>query len=141
MCLITTQQEPLVAEQDIRVYKSVTVKLRPIFLYGNIQYEYGKLNETTIEKSNNWCSFDDEDLTWINNHVRVENIDSPKQSKTIKCFGQGFHSCLSKEKAFKTKQTYGGLVVECLIPKGSTYYTNPVGLVISDKIIILKQIS
>lgn len=147
MCLITTQQEPLITEEDIISYKTLTNKLRSIY-YNSYQYNIDELNEIEIKESDEWKPYDNRDERWICEHINYGNASSSLRKKgytstaafkilcandkTLKCFGQGFHTDLIKDKTHR----FGSAYVQCTIPKGSLYYKNDIGLVISNQLIV-----
>lgn len=143
MCLITNQKTPLITEEDIKVYKVINSNYNPFyFSRGNFTYKLGELNETTIQESDDWTAFDDDDDAWIDklvdSHSRANHPD-------LKCFGQGYHSCFNLDYLKKTIEQYwkndrSVLLVECIIPKGSEYYKNPLDIYISNKLIVVKPV-
>ncbi len=54
-------------------------------------------------------------------------------------YAQGFHSALSK-KRFKELAYCNSSIYKCVIPKGSEYYENLSGLIVSNQIIIKNKI-
>jgi len=51
---------------------------------------------------------------------------------------RGFHSALTYERISIDKND--GVVVECIIPKGSTYFTSISDLAVSNQLIVVKVI-
>ncbi len=139
MCLITEQKTPLIAEEDVIVYKVLETRLRSYFKY--FQYTQNELFETQIreiEKGKTWvstCSLDGDYLTAKYNVFRVGDLYN---NPNLICLKYGFHSCISIEVA---KKISGVFIYECVIPKGSEYYKDEVGFLISNKIIIKELIS
>lgn len=151
MCLITTQKEPKIAEHDLISYKLLQEDLRPILFYitkdnkGFFKYVLGELNKTEIKVGGiyDWQCFGDVDLDWVE---RFTQGQSWSQHPDLINFTEGFHSSFTKEPFNGVTIDRVGtspkwLMFECTIPKGSEYYENPVGLVVSNQIIINKQIN
>lgn len=127
MCLITTQKEPLIAEEDMIVYKSFKEGL--ISPFEEFKYERGITYETEIKESDDWNCFDYQDLEYLGNNFPTWTLG---ENEELKCFGEEFHSALQEKRLsdiFDTK-----VILKCIIPKGSLYYTEPTGLIVSNKI-------
>lgn len=136
MCLITEQQEPLIAQEDMIVFKALRRYLRS--MYEGFKYEIGKLYSTNIKEEKDQsliCCFDCIDCTFLSEKYEGWDYDLPE---VLKCFSEGFHSVLFIERLDKYVPSYS--IYECIIPKGSEYYTEPTGTVISNKIIITKKV-
>ena len=133
MCLITTQQEPLIAQEDMIVYKMMNKNLQSIYMEFN--YNLNELYQTDIrEEDDRFYCFD-----IIHRKYILENFpdwNSDFLPKGLKCFSHGFHSVNSQERI----EHFYGSVFECTIPKGSEYYTEPTGTIVSNQIIINKLI-
>lgn len=135
MCLITEQQKPLIAAEDMTVYKLLRDnKSRHQFF----EYEFDKLYQTTIEESGEWCCADNVDSSYLDE--LCPNWFLEPFPTSLKCFGQGYHSYLTIER-LKRSSLYksDAEIFKCTIPKGSEYYLNPTDLVISNQIIIHKN--
>lgn len=135
MCLVTDQQQPKIAEEDITVYKILQGMNAPC---NEFTYIVGKTYKTEIKESKDrWC-FDSSDRISLNDNYG-EDWD---KDESIKCFGQGFHSSLTADRLRRTNMSsmWNGGLYECIIPKGSEYYTNPSDLVVSNQIIIKERL-
>lgn len=134
MCLVTTQKEPLIASKDITVYKSLSIGFRGIIKsqFERFIYELNKLYETTIEHSKDWTCYDNDAVDAIE---RKYPYWTKGIEKDLICLGDGFHSAATIERLH-----HGGSIFECVIPKDSEYYMDETGLVVSNKIIVVKQI-
>ena len=165
MCLITAQKEAMIAEQDITVYKLLKVReynednesprIEYLAPYWDFHYNLGKLYKTTIEeisKDSNWdkCAFDESDRLLLDDLFKDSEgnpnwnpswYTGKEPATDVKYFGAGYHACTTVERL--TGPDYYGetKIFECTVPAGSEYYLNPSDLIISDKIIINKQIS
>lgn len=133
MCLITNQKESKIAEEDMTVYKVLRIDGK-----SHVQgfpYVPGGLHKTTIEQSDQWCAADETALDVLN-----EDFDRWRNgnNKSLVCFGQGFHSCRTRERAVRLNETSDerGEIKEFVIPKGATYYEDMTDLLISDQIIM-----
>jgi hypothetical protein len=160
MCLITAQKEALIAQEDFIVYKYLRViekdTLQKIYRapYHDMEYNLGELYTTTIEKISDDDNFDKVAFDSVDSNV-LNNLfkDSKEESNwciawyngdepaDVKYFGSGFHAMTTLERAEKVSNMYEYRLFECTVPAGSEYYLNPSDLIISDKIIINKQIS
>lgn len=135
MCLITDQKEPKVAEQDITVYKILEGLTSP---YNYFHYELGKLYETEIEEDDEWCCFDAKDAEYLTSNF--EDWERGRNGK-LQCFGAGFHSISSIDRAREFVRNDGSMIIyEAIIPKGAQYYENGSQLAISNKLIIVKEL-
>jgi hypothetical protein len=164
MCLITAQKEALIAEQDITVYKLLKVKelerhdgsvtIEYLAPYWDSHYNLGTLYKTTIKEilEDNYCdkcAFDESDRLVLDSLFKDSDgranwsppCYSGKEPADAKYFGAGYHACTTMERL--TGPDYYGetKIFECTIPAGSEYYLNPSGLIISNQIIINKQIN
>jgi hypothetical protein len=158
MCLITAQKQALIAQDDFIVYKYLRVIGEGTLVktyrapYHYMEYTLGQLYTTTIGEISDDCdkvAFDHVDTMVINNlfkDSKGETNWSPSwysgdEPADVKFFGAGFHAMTTLERAEKVSsiECYG--LFECTVPAGSEYYLNPSGLIISDKIIINKQLN
>lgn len=157
MCLITAQKEAMIAEQDITVYKLFNVELTPEgekTYTSPFQYTGYRLNElykTTIEDTDDDAAFDEIDRNKLNEVFR-DSHDRPNwhpywytgsEPADVKRIGQGFHAMITLERAIPVLKEWdhSRKIVECTIPAGSEYYLNPSGLIVSNQIIVLKEVS
>lgn len=138
MCLITTQTEPFIAKEDMTVYKILRIckdKLKAAM--HDYVYELDKLYETIVQTTDNKSTCDALDEQYLRENHSRWRFDSSFIS-----YGPGFHSFSSmkriKEGEWSIYSKEG--VFECIIPVGSEYYTEPTGLIVSNKIIIKKKI-
>jgi hypothetical protein len=136
MCLITDNKEKQFATEDMIVYKIFGLHLQSFFMY--FQYELDILYETKITESSpeNWypcCKLDENYLKENYGPSAKIWIKNPK----LICLEEGFHSAKTIE---NLKFIGSNHVYECIIPKGSEFYTDTVGFIISNKIIVKQQI-
>lgn len=133
MCLVTRQTEPKVMENDLIVYKIVARDLmsgEAIVEYQSYYHYYlwkkGVLKETKmVTGSYQWCDCEKFDS---------ETHDAyPDKSGKFTEVSEGFH-------AFKTKKRagYSGVFLkQFLIPKGSLYYEDESGMIVSNQMMML----
>lgn len=135
MCLITNQKEPFVADRDIVCYKALSESAGSI--YRDFVYILGDTYETEILPAGMGYShyaFDEEDSKALKLYRYVNEDRLRKMSELgYVSFGQGFHSAKKKT---RIKLDYDEFLYKCIIPKGSQYYVNPSGLMVSNKIIV-----
>lgn len=133
MCLQTTWTEPNVAQQDMIVYKRlyfVDTQLAKATIMGTT-YTLGKLYETIME-------VDNEDFAAFDGPANRAKKECTEEWISI---GPGFHSAKTKKRLRNTEdEIYDGFLYECIIPAGSEYYEGLTDLVVSNKIIIVKQV-
>lgn len=143
MCLIIREgQQPLTAEKDITVYKSVKASyFEENTVYSAHQhhkYKLGELNKTEITVGMKLCAYDSIEVERKNEYLE-EGIGT----KVIRGVEKGFHSAFSVERLLACgDRDRAEIVVECIIPKESLYYIGiDEELCVSNAIIINKIIS
>ena len=141
MCLITEQKNPLIAKRKITVYKVLSLDYTPFFhlLHENkFKYNFNELYETEIKESDEWTF----SAVLDRNYIKKKFGDCWVLHKDLICLGQGFHSINTIRKIRIISANFFGRAVlcECTIPKGAEYYKDKVGNIISNKLIINKQI-
>jgi hypothetical protein len=140
MCLITLQQTPSIAEEDITVYKILHRKSKST-AYQYFEYEVGKLYLTEIEivqKHEKWLAFDKIALKWLDS---ISPNWSRRKPSNLICIEKGFHSAMNSERLTdkndkKDNIIYNFILWEFIIPKGSEYYVDGTGLCVSNQIIM-----
>ena len=142
MCLVVHRDtQKKIAKEDITVYK----ELRHIYenvvsaCYQDFNYTLEKLYKTEITKETHneviHTCFDCED-----SEVLMKAYgDSWRINEDLISYAQGFHSAMSQDR-FKELSYYNSSIYECVIPKGSEYYENLSGLIVSNQIIIKNKI-
>lgn len=101
MCLLTTQQVPQIAEEDIICYKVISPDMTSLY-YTEFKWELGKLYETEIECCSKW--------------VFTEVSQAFHSYKSLLDLMYGYFKSLSP-----------CMMVKCTIPKGSEYYLGKQG--------------
>jgi hypothetical protein len=134
MCLITTQKKPSTAEEDIIVFKSLikTNDKTATIPFQKYNYELGTLYKTKIKGSNAWLASDRIDADWLNTH----HPDWHYGTDELICLGEGYHATLTKQRAYILLNFADSYLYQCTIPKGSKYYKDATGLIVSNQIII-----
>jgi hypothetical protein len=150
MCLITRQTTPIILEEDLTVYKLVSVwrtsKSYNIF-HSYIQgfsYEKKVLYKTTIKRSE-YPKWSDKKASKDYGFGNAKNLSQLKhleelQKEDLVGYDRGFHSYLKRRGLLK-RSSYGlksDRIVECIIPKGSEVYYDESGLCISNQITVKK---
>lgn len=131
MCLVTPNKEKKIAEEDMIVYKILNEDLSPFYWEGEA-YEIGKLNEIEIQETSDFTDFDEISIRYNKGYKRDELVS----------FGQGFHSAKSIDRIRDIRKAYSipvPVLFTCIIPKGSEYYEDNSGLLVSNKIIIKEK--
>jgi hypothetical protein len=130
MCmLIEANAKPIKAIADIEVCKVVHMAIDFCSsIYQNFYYSTNKLYQTEMKESIFGTVFDDIDR---------DAYDIGIDTKFITC---GFHSATTRER-LKSHATFSHhRIVKCIIPKGSMYYVNLTGCVVSNQIIITNKL-
>jgi hypothetical protein len=137
MCLITRQKKALIAEEDIKVYK--ILKKDGNAIYQNFQYKLVEVYKAKIKKSLQWNCLGILDIDWLH-----ENYPSGwRQHKELICLGAGLHSINKLETAkivLLDTINNDSRIFEAIIPKGSEYYKDEVGFMISSSLVINKML-
>jgi len=141
MCLITNQKKPHTATCDMVVYKLLRKNASSLY-HSTMTYELGKLYKTKIMLGTSKYCFDDEDTDEVTKAYGC----NWSYDYSIFSFGEGFHSAIYPDRFTSTvghsfSGWQGKAIFECIIPKGSKYYKNPSGLIVSNKIIVIKPIN
>lgn len=135
MCLITTQKTAKIAEEDIVVYKGLMqlseTECKSIYQWW--VYTLGQLYKTEIQEDDEWCAYDSKATTFLNSQFR--GWSNGEQEHVLKCIGPGYHACITLDRLPNDNNIY-----QCTIPKGSEYYVDATGLIVSNQIIINKRI-
>ena len=140
MCLITEQKKPIKIRKDRIVYKTgyggfVNGKMRVLFTpYNKFKYELNKLYETkfTYLPTSSKDAIGHDDMVTVAYGWKSERV----LNSSLIVIAAGFHAATKKQ---RLKTAYYDLV-ECVIPKGSLIYEDKTGLIVSNKIIIKKEV-
>lgn len=141
MCLITIQNDPCIAQEDLIVYKSFLKNTDENIFKTPFQfftYEINKLYETEIKlvKKTEFIGIE----AFDNDSIDKSKLDFDVH-KYINVISNGFHSLKYPDRIDTDSIGLFGLkIVECIVPKGSFYYTDNSGLIVSNKIIITNKI-
>ena len=141
MCLITDQKEPMNVENDMTVYKVLKLIDENLWSpYNKYRWDLGKEYCTQITESDNIICFDEEAFECV--LINYSNFRRGEGCEGIISYGGGFHSAISINRLRRVVRDRKDLkIFECTIPEGSSYYTDFSGLIVSNKIIINKEIS
>lgn len=136
MCLVTNIKRKFIADKDIKVYKLIVQNtLKSPYTY--FQYQYKNLYQTSIlEDRNNWNFYSGFDSFYYQS-IYARNLDNNPNLLFIK---KGFHFFIDINRA-KRNKSHDQILVECILPKGTEFYVNSVGLGVSNQIIINKEIN
>jgi len=138
MCLITEQKKPKVADKDIVCYKAGGYnKQKNIFwgIYYCFEYELSKLYKTKLKESTDCFYYDSEAIEQYGLnpfHFRPGKL-MEELKKRYNIIGSGFHSAESLD---RLKREGRSEKAKCIIPKGSLYYKDKTGLLVSNQIIV-----
>ena len=100
-------------------------------------YVLGRLYETEIKAVSERSCFDDADAQRLTEEYGEWTVAI--QHGQLSSYGPGFHSSLTVERlTMESSREHNVVIVECTIPAGAKLYTEPTGLVVSDRIIVNK---
>lgn len=140
MCLITEQIEPFIAQENIEIRKLCKIINNEIYNYFDswfFKYELNILYKTDMVANN--IPENSFDLAVDGAYNLTRKFFREEASKLTNVH-EGFHSilkdCESRNWLFRRK-TY----VEGIVPKGSLYYLDKTGLIVSNQIILTKIIT
>lgn len=133
MCLHTKQLKPFTAKKDIHVFKLVCKLLFSDDFRSPFQsfiYTVNEFNRTELLFSKSVSSFDP---------IATSDRDS-MASNGIKfiTISSGFHAISTKLRV-KTTNISELTLIDAIIPKGSLYYKDNTGLIVSNQIIITNK--
>lgn len=150
MCLITKQNEPVITDADVVVYKLVTIKdpsinnkreVSPGFYYNSkLVYTENEVYETDLKNeydSQEITPFDDDVINYLEQNIYPKypdlRISDLAEKGIITAIGQGFHFALQKT---RLRNNPLDLALESFtVPAGSEVYFDETGLGVSNKII------
>ena|SRR5688572_33434641 len=122
MCLVTTQKEPLIAEEDMEVFKVLGSNMTAPY-YSEFQYKMRIVYGTEMKRG---------DVNYYDYHE--ESYFEDNKIDNVIAISEGFHSVRTEERiGYLSSNTY---VYHAVIPKGSLYYESPTGLLVSNRIMI-----
>lgn len=133
MCLITEQKRPFTATEDMAIYKLFENKMYSPLM--GFKYEEGKVYKTALRRGDKTC-FDNIDQNYLENEYGRywQNFVGGK----IKSIGRGYHGALKRKRLYSGEKylNYGRIIRKVIIPKGSKYYLDATGLIVSNQIIL-----
>jgi len=130
MCLVTTDATIRIAKTNMIVYKIGAMSPKGKYFYSEMQeyrYTLGELNSCDISKPENDGLYYD-----------VISSEYYEEMPNKQYISRGFHSARKKERFVHSY--FFTDVVKCTIPKGSQYIKDKTGLIVSNQIIINKQV-
>ena len=150
MCLIT-KNEKQIATEDITCYKILNGENYSLVCC--FKYEFGKKYEDVISESNDWCVVDTPAGERLEDEMRMEplwegkeHLPSFQYCRTqlydygFRCYGRGFHSFASLNRAEMYGPSRYEKIVRCIIPAGAEYIQDNNECIISNQIIVVEDI-
>lgn len=125
MCtIILKNQKPIEATEDITVYKSLVYKKEIGYssIYEGFSYKKDVLYETKFTYTSNLRASDE---------IEAKYRDSLNENLLL-AVEHGFHSLKNLER----RRLRYNVICIFIIPKGTMYYENPCGNIVSNKIIL-----
>ena len=128
MCLITNWKSPRMAKKDIVVFKNFDCEFEDGLLspYRGHVYQRYELNITNMVADNKFCSY-------MGNAILDAYPDFASDNNPYTHVHEGFHAFTNLDYSSIYRL---GLTTKCIIPKGSLYYKDKTGLIVSNQIII-----
>ena len=140
MCLITEQKKAMRTKEDMIVWKVMNGVESP---YQGFVYEQGILYKTNIKKDyENPCWADEisrKAYVGVGDLVISNAPETSWKEAGYVSIGEGFHSCISEERALTLKDFFTENIRSFLIPAGSLIYKDRTGLVVSNQIMMLPE--
>ena len=131
MCLRTNWKSPRTAKRDITVYKLVNIFVKGHYSlirspYNPFTYEDGIVYRAEMSDTGDKWFFDDLDVNYW-----VDKLPS-------KIIATGFHAATNRERinTYELICLPNRMIVEFIIPKGSLYYKDGNGLIVSNQIML-----
>ncbi len=141
MCLVTEQKKPKKLKKDLIVYKciDITEKGQLKSAMQEFWYELNVLYKVKITSSCVFGCFADGTASRKYDPSNKSSDILREELKHLNHITEGFHSM---ESVKRTKRVWPRTkIFECLIPKGSEIYKDATGLIVSNQIIIVKQVA
>jgi len=141
MCLVTNQQKPFVADRDIMVYKKLIKNgddyhspIQHLFKWKPGEVRHTPLKK--VEKNKGIQAYDRRAaIRYYSSFSSDLLLSSLYLNKKSIIIGSGFHAATTRERLGKD---YLAKIYTFVIPKGSKYYEDVTGLIVSDTIKMLK---
>lgn len=131
MCLRTQLAKPFILEQDLVVYKGLTLQLASPSKH--FQYEIGKEYTAEIKEVDDTAGFSNVDDRLLK--ALGYNPYGLSTQGNWRSIGPGIHAHLHKEVLFGLIG-YCPVVVKCYIPAGSEVYLDFTGVVVTNHIVL-----
>lgn len=149
MCLILHKKDKVIrtAKEDLITYKFLNQlnRFKAISKYRNYEYtmmQHNPMVKISLNDKNDFCFWGDYDEEYFS--VKYRHILNQQDNKLLYQMHYGYHSFIDivdKIVYDKMKDTYDTKLYECVIPKGTKYVINELGLVISETIIVKYPVS
>lgn len=143
MCLITDDKKEHTCRKDKVVYKILTREFES--MNRSLRYKRGILYETIIRFMGSSV-----DGVYLGRYKCADFYEKKyltsvypswaDGNENLIYIGEGFHSYASIKRMHKSYKDYDELYVECVIPKGSKYYKSATGLLVSNRIVVKKEL-
>lgn len=140
MCLITEQKVALIAESDIECFKKVIIIKDSITsIFYNFKWSYNKVFKTKLVVKTIRVNLNRSDLkSFFYDTVSQDYYTNLFPSELLQCISEGFHSFLNIRGVGKY-EPLGTTIIQAIIPKGSEYFIDKTGLIVSNQLIILND--
>lgn len=130
MCLQTKWKKPKKAEKNIICYKLFDND-EFCSQVQNFKYEVGKKYKTELIITKDICAYDQQAAN-SRDELLIDELLS---------ISKGFHTARYPKRFDTTKwDSHSGIIVKCIIPKGSLYYSGLTNLLVSNQLIVTGEI-
>lgn len=122
----------LIPEKRKRVLVEIVIKLTAPFY--SFDYEFGPQPQVEIQETDDRSCFGEIDAQWLR-----ENYDNWQSSEELMGIGAGYHSANTFQRLIDESMHIGYGIYECIIPKGSLFYADETGLIVSNNLIVTEK--
>lgn len=138
MCLLTYQTKPSIAKKNIRVYKVFIVLNKDNTLLSPYMHFKYTLNQLFVV-NNAFFGINTKNRSPFDNWATEVYRNRGDLLFNVQSYAEGFHSMFTLSRA-KLGMRKDENIYECIIPKDSLYFEDETGLIISNQIIVKRNI-
>lgn len=137
MCLQSTQTEPKIAEEDITIYKVVTLDRRGWITscFTGFIWQFRKVFVTPLEI--NSVSIEDAESCDLLARMGLNLLHHSKGLERFTNISRGFHAATHKTRLKDImNKGWGDKLAKGYIPKGSQYFEDNTGLIVANSMVL-----
>lgn len=124
----------LIPEKCERVWTTIDVKKLTAPFY-DFDYEFGPQPQVEIQETAERSCFGDIDSEWLRNNYGL----NWQSSEELMGIGAGYHSANTFQRLKDENMHAYYVIYECIIPKGSLFYVDETGLIVSNNLIVTEK--